>query len=192
MCLLVAAWLFRYIKWPAVAVALLLVQSVSNVFAVATNPFAKQHPLRSPLADFVFSATLPYDDRFSDVLQFFNKQASPGDVVVSWYPEFPLIFYTPLKVIDARLSPFPSNALPNWILPVSLSDVFFRPPVPLPDELKPYYHAVTLTVHDSPRVDNLPEPDFYQNETAKTMSPFVIYKLNTQPKGLAPSKTIGP
>ena len=176
MCLLVAAWLSRYIRWTAVAVALLLIQCVSNVFSVATDPFARQIPLRSPLVDFVFSTLLPYQDRFTDVLDFFQKNARPGDEVVSSNPEFPLMFYTRLKIINARLSPSPFQPLPKWILPVSISDVFFFPPVPLPDKLKPEYDTTTLAVHDSPRVDNMPEPDFYQNQTTKTMTPFIIYK----------------
>jgi hypothetical protein len=179
LCLLVAVWLFRYIKWPVIAFALLLVQCVSNVFAVATNPFSQQHALRSPLADFFFSSLLPYEDRFTDVLDFLKTHAHPGDAIVSWYPEFPLMFYTPLKVIDARLSPSPLKPLPNWILPVSLSDVFFLPPVLLPEDAKPYYQPVTLTIHDSPRVDDLPEPDFYQSQTTKILSFFNIYELKS-------------
>lgn len=176
LCLLVAVWLFRYIRWTVVAVAILMVQCVSNVFAVATDPFAKQYPMRSPLADFVFGTLLPYQDRFTDVLDFFQKHAKPGDTVVSSNPEFPLMFYTRLKIVDAQLSPFPLQPLPRWILPVSVSDVFFFPPVSLPENLKPYYETVTVTVHDSPRVDNMPEPDFYQSQTAKTMTQFVIYR----------------
>lgn len=176
MCLLVGAWLFRYIRWTAVAVALLIVQCVSNVFSVATDPFAKQIPLRSPLADFVFGALMPYQDRFTDVLDFFQKQAKPGDEVLSSNPEFPLMFYTQLKIVNARLSPSPFQPLPKWILPVSVSDVFFFPAVPLPGNVKRYYETVTLNVHDSPRVDEMPEPDFYQSQTARTMTQFVVYK----------------
>jgi len=176
ICLLVAAWLFRYIRWTAVAVALLLVQCASNVFSVATDPFAKQIPLRSPLTDFILSTFLPYQDRFTDVLDFFQKNAEPGDAVVSGNPEFPLMFYTRLKIINAQLSPSPFQPLPKWILPASVSDVFFFPPAPLPESLKRYYDTITLTVHDSPRVDNMPEPDFYQNQTTKTMTWFTIYK----------------
>ncbi|HEY1787606.1 MAG TPA: hypothetical protein VGJ73_05595 [Verrucomicrobiae bacterium] len=175
-CLLVAVWLFRYVRWTALAAALLILQCLSNVFSVGTDPFAKQIPLRSPLADFVFGALLPYQDRFTDVLDFFQKEAKPGDEVVSSNPEFPLMFYTRLKIVNARLSPSPFQPLPEWILPASVSDVFFFPPVPLPDSLKRYYDTITLTVHDSPRVDNMPEPGFYQSQTTRTMTEFVIYK----------------
>jgi hypothetical protein len=176
MCLLVGAWLFRYVRWTAVVVVLLIVQCVSNVFSVATDPFARQIPLRSPLANFVFGTLTPYQDRFTDILAFFQNQAKPGDKVVSWNPEFPLMFYTRLKIVDARFSPAPFQPLPEWVLPVSVSDVFFFPPVPLPDNLKRDYEIVTLSAHDSPRVDEMPEPDFYQNQTAPSMTRFIIYK----------------
>jgi hypothetical protein len=68
-------------------------------------------------------------------------------------------------------------------MPVSLSHVFFEPPIPLPEETKPYYQPITLMVHDSPRVDNLPEPDFYQSQSTKMMAPFLIYQLKAQPNG---------
>jgi hypothetical protein len=176
VCVLAAVWLFQYVRWTAVAVGFLIIQCVSNVFSVATDPFAKQIPLRSPPADFVFGALQPYQDRFTDVLNFFQKQAKPGDELVSSNPEFPLMFYTRLKIIDARISSSPFQPLPDWILPESLSDVFFFPPVPLPDSLKPYYKTITLAVHDSPRVDEMPEPGFYQSQTARTMAQFVIYE----------------
>ena len=176
VCLLVALWLFRYIRWTAVAVALLVIQCVSNVFSVATDPFAKQIPMRSLLADFIFGMLLPYQDRFTDVLDFFQKQAKPGDEVLSPNPEFPLMFYTRLKIVDARLAPSPLQPLPEWILPVSASDTFFFSPARLPENMKPDYETITLTVHDSPRVDAMPEPDFYQSQTTRTMTQFVIYK----------------
>lgn len=176
MCLLVGAWLFRYVRWTAVAVALLIIQCLSNVFSVATDPFAGQIPLRSPLANFIFSSLTPYQDRFTDVLGFFQKEAKPGDTVVSWNPEFPLMFYARLKIVDARFSPSPFQPLPEWILSVSISDVFFYPPIPLPENLKRHYETINLSVHDSPRVDEMPEPDFYQNQTARAMTRFIIYK----------------
>jgi hypothetical protein len=180
-CLLVAAWLFRYIRWPSVAITLLFVQCVSNVFAVATDPFARQYPLRSPLADFTFSNLLPYDDRLSDALKFFKEQAHPGDVLVSWDPEFPLVFYTPLTVENAWFPLPPSHRLPDWILPKSLTGDVIEKPFEMPDVLKPYYEKMTLTVHDSTQMDNIPEPEAFQHETAKSPAPFVIYKLKTSP-----------
>jgi hypothetical protein len=182
-CLLVAAWLFRYIKWTAVAVAILLVQCTSNVFAVATDPFGRQYPLRSPLADFTFSNLLPYDDRLGDLLKFFKEQAHPGDVVASWGPEFPLVFYTPLTVVNAWFPLPPSDRLPKWILIKNATGDFNEKPHELPDSLKPYYEKINLLVHNSTQIDNIPEPEAFQLETAKSFAPFIIYKLKDQPPG---------
>ncbi|HTR41575.1 MAG TPA: glycosyltransferase family 39 protein, partial [Pseudomonadales bacterium] len=199
MCLLVAVWLFRYIKWTAIAIIVLVLQCCTNVFALASAPFSRQYSLRSPLVDFVLSNLRPYDDRFSDVCKFFKAQAQPGQTLMSWDAEFPLIFYTPLKVINVRLAPPPSHPLPDWILLESPSVIFSQPPVDFPDFLKPYYDTITLTVHDSIRADNtpvtqnglsvltvttvagnIPDPDSYQYQTGKIMSSFVIYKLKTK------------
>jgi 4-amino-4-deoxy-L-arabinose transferase-like glycosyltransferase len=175
ICLLVAAWLFRYLKWTAVAAAIILLQSLTNLPAVATDPFAKQYPLRSPIADFLFSSLLPYQDRLTDLLKFFDQHARPGDVLVSRDPEFPLIFYTRLKVVDLRLTPHPPPR-PDWILPKSATGDLGET-VTLPAFLKPDYETIVINVHDSPQEDNIPEPDGFQLETAKARSPFIIYHL---------------
>jgi hypothetical protein len=177
-CLLVAAWLFRYLKWTAVAVAILLAQSLTNVPAVATDPFAAQYPLRSPFADFLFSSLLPYDDRLTDLLKFFDQHSRPGDVLVSRDPEFPLIFYTRLKVVDLRLTPNPPRR-PDWILPKSATGDLGET-IALPDSFRPYYATIVLNVHNSPAMDNIPEPEAYQLQTAKSLAPFIINKLKDQ------------
>ena len=178
-CLLVAAWLFRYIKWTALALVILMVQCLTNVFAVATDPFGKQYPVRSPFADFVFSSLLPYEDRLTDLLKFFGENARPGDVVLSWDPEFPLAFYTHLKIIDGRLTSDPFHPLPNWILPESATGDLNQKHE-LPDALKPHYEKIIVTVHNSTQVDTIPEPEAYALQTAANMSPFVVYKLKNE------------
>ena len=184
--LLAAAWLFRFIKWPAVAFIVLILQCTTNLFAVASAPLGR-HPLRSPLAGFIHGAMQPYDNRVSDVLAFLKPQMHPRDVLVSWDPELPLVFYTPLKIVDARLYGPPSDRLPDWILPQSACGIIEQPPVPLPPLFKPYYDAIALTVHDSPRDDDIPEPGSYQYQSAKAFSPFVIYRLKKNPAEAAPS-----
>lgn len=178
MCLLVSVWLFRYLP-AAIAVTLLIVQCTVNVFAVVTNPFGQVHPIRSPLAGFIYGVQSPYENRFSGVLKYLKANAHPGDVLISWDPELPLVFYTRLKVVDARLEMPPSHRPPDWILPQSAAGDINRDPIPLPDSLKPYYKKITLTVHDSPRVDDIPEPDVYQYQTTRATVPFVIYRLNS-------------
>ena len=178
-CLLVAVWLFRYIKWTALAIVVLIVQYLSNVFAVATDPFAKQYPVRSPFADFVFSSLLPYQDRLTDLLKFFGENARPGDVLLSWDPEFPLVFYTHFKIVDGRLTPDPFHSLPNLILPESATGDL-NEKHELPDALKTHYQKIIVPVHNSTQVDTIPEPEAYELQSAANMSPFVVYKLKNE------------
>jgi hypothetical protein len=175
-CLLVTAWLFRYIRWTVVAIAILLVQCFSNLFAVATSPF-ERHALRSPIAEFVSSVGQSYDDRFTDVLKFLKTQARPGDVILSWDPELPLVFYGQYQVIDARLPARSVGTQPDWILPKSISSVFDEPPVLLPDALKLRYERVVLSVHDSSRLADIPEPDLYEYKSTDAKEQFVLYRL---------------
>lgn len=174
-CLLVAAWLFQYIEWTVVAVVILFALCFSNVFAVATSPFGC-NPLRSPIVEFVSGVGQPYDDRFADVLKFLKTQARPGDVILSWDPELPLIFYGQYQVIDARLPARSTGIVPNWILPQSISSVFNKPAALLPGAL-PHYDRIVLTVHDSPRLADIPEPDLYEYKIPAATEPFVLYRL---------------
>jgi hypothetical protein len=178
-CLLTAVWVFRYIKWPSMAWIILMVECLTNLPAVATDPFCKQYPVRSPVADVLFSSLLPYEDRFTDLLKYFGGHARPGDTLLSWDPEFPLAFYTHLKVIDGRLTPDPFHPLPNWILPESATGVL-NERHELPDTLKSRYEKIILTVHNSTPADTIPEPEAYELQTAVSMSPFVIYKLKNE------------
>ena len=76
-CLL-SAWLFRYVKWTALVIVILMVQCLTNLLAVATDPFGKQYPMRSPFADVLFSPLLPYQDRLTDLIKFFGDNACPA------------------------------------------------------------------------------------------------------------------
>jgi 4-amino-4-deoxy-L-arabinose transferase-like glycosyltransferase len=183
LCLLAAVWLLRYIKWRWLAVALIVVQISSNLFSfITTFPFS--HPyrhgatVRFPLVEFVSGMSSPYSDRFTDVLDFFKTHAHRGETVLSFDPEYPMIFYTPLVVIDGQLMIPPPGKLPDWILPSPASGLVARPPVALPDYLKSHYRLITIPVHDSVPGGSMPEPDYYEYKTAKTFVPFFIYQLN--------------
>jgi hypothetical protein len=177
-CLLAAAWIFRYVRWCALAVLVIAVQALSNAFSMATAyPFQGAHAFRLPLSEYVQGIARPYTDRFADVLDFFKREAHPGEMVMSFDPEFPLRFYTPLAVCDGVLMAPPKGRLPDWILPSSASGVVAQDPVALPDFLKPHYETITIPVHDSLKGDGIPEPDAYQYQSVQARVPFIIYKL---------------
>ena len=178
-CLLAAAWIFRYVRWRALAVLLIAVQIFSNALAMVTAyPFRGRHNFRLPLVEYVQGLARPYADRFTDVLDFFKQEAHPKQMVLSFDPEFPLRFYSQLAVIDGVLMAPPKGRLPEWILPSSASGVVVQDAVALPDFLKPFYRTITISVHDSVRGDSIPEPDSYRYHSVQVRAPFILYRLN--------------
>ena len=174
-CLLAAAWLFRYLRWPILAVGLLALQATSNLIAFATTfGLDREHQLRLPLFQFVKGLSQTYADRFADVRDFFSREARAGQTVLVQDPEFPMIFYTGLKIIDARLTT--PDGLPDWILPQSASGLLDQNPIAIPDSAKPYYEPVVIRVHDSERLGSVPEPDCYQYRATEKMTDFLIYR----------------
>jgi 4-amino-4-deoxy-L-arabinose transferase-like glycosyltransferase len=181
LCLLAAVWVFRYVKWRALAVGLIVVQIGSNFFSFVTAfPFRHGRALRFPLVEYVSGISAPYADRFTDALDFFKIRAHPGETVLSFQPEFPMIFYTPLVMINGQIMAPPPGKLPDWILPGTASGVLAQAPVAVPDYFKSHYRLITISVHDSVLGDSMPEPDYHEYKAAKTFVPFVIYQLNRQ------------
>jgi 4-amino-4-deoxy-L-arabinose transferase-like glycosyltransferase len=181
-CLLSAVWVFRYLRWRVVAVGSIAMLCLSNAPAIGTGyPWRGAHKLRSPLFDFVGGLTRPYRDRLADVLAYLDREARPGQTIVVFDPEFPLIFYTPCQVIDARLQgDRPLAPLPDWILPESASGLVEGPSLTLPAPLQPFYETITLPVHASARLGSIPEPDVYHYDSAP-LAPYVLYKRKNSP-----------
>ena len=105
-----------------------------------------------------------------------DKEARPGQSLLSLDPEFPLIFYTPLKIIDARLlnGRIP-DTLPDWILPQSASGLIVTGTIGL-GTWSTYYDEVVLQVENSSRYGSIPDPDVYRYRTKGQLAPFVIYR----------------
>jgi hypothetical protein len=174
-CLLSSAWLARYIDSKAVIGLIVTIQAATNFIPIVTTfGLNREHRWRAPIVEFITSLNADYVDRFSDVLQFFRANAAPGQQVWVRDPEFPLIFYTGLRVIDARLNQ--PREMPDWILPQSASGLIEQESLEIPDSIKSNYVPVFLTVHDSDRLANVPEPDVYQYRTTQKVAPFVIYR----------------
>ncbi len=179
-CLLATVWIFRYVKWRALAVLLIAVLALSNAFSLITAyPFRDGHSLRFPVVEYMKGLSAPYTDRFADVADFFRREAHPEDMIMSFDPEFPLRFYTRLAVIDGVLMAPPKGRLPEWILPDSASGVVAQDSVALPEFLKPHYETITIPVHDSVQAGSVPEPDIYQYHSVQARVPFTIYKLKS-------------
>jgi 4-amino-4-deoxy-L-arabinose transferase-like glycosyltransferase len=178
MGLLAVVWAFRYIKWRALAIGLLLIQMTSN-FIPLVSAFSFRHgrSLRSPIAEYISGISTPYTDRFADVLAFFKTHARPGQTVLSYDPEFPLFFYARLTVINGRIMA-PVRA-PDWVLPIPASGVVLQSPMLLPDSAKSHYTSIILPVHDTLLSASVPEPGGYQYHTTPSRALFLIYELNS-------------
>lgn len=175
-CLLGAAWVFRYVRRMSLAMGLVGVQCACNLFAIAPfYPLKGEHTFRWPFIEYVTHFTRPYTDRCADVVGFLNQAAKPGQTVAVSDPEFPLKFYTPLRVLDARFETI-TQPLPEWILSESASGVVNQHPLELPQVLAPFYEPITIQVHASPRRASIPEPDTWQYETTTNKAPFIIYR----------------
>jgi 4-amino-4-deoxy-L-arabinose transferase-like glycosyltransferase len=180
MCLLAAAWIFRYVKWRVLAIGLLVVQMTSNFFPIISAfPFRNGHALRFPLVEYISGIMTPYTGRLDDELDFFKAHSRPGQTVLSFDPEFPLTFYAGLVVINGRIMAPNPGTLPDWFLPFPAAGVVAQPTVPLPDVYRPYYTPILVQIHNSYLSDSVPEPDLYKYRTPPGRTPYVIYELNT-------------
>ncbi|HEX4343716.1 MAG TPA: glycosyltransferase family 39 protein [Verrucomicrobiae bacterium] len=180
-CLLVAVWVFRYVRWKTVAVAIILFQCTCNGISIVTGiPFGEKHPWRFPLAEYIRGFG-HYEDRFADVLAFLKKESHPGETVFVMDPENPIIFYTGLRVLDGTLldKTLP-DPLPDWILTQSASGTIDQT-LDLSPGLASHYERIILSVPDTDRIGSVPRPEVFQYETAKNRVPLVIYKKKINP-----------
>ena len=60
--------------------------------------------LRVPIVEFVKEITQGYQDRLSDIVSYLVQNGNPEQSVLVGDPEFPLIFYTGMRIIDFRLA----------------------------------------------------------------------------------------
>ena len=159
--LLAAAILVRYVHPPALRWLAVAVLALSNAFASATGfvfPSQPHHPLALPAWDFLRSITTEHRERLDGVLDYLQAEAAPGDTVWVPDPEFPLIFYTQLRILDARLQRGIPAEEPTWILPASASGISTRRQLRLPPVLKDHYEEIQLRVPRSARGGNRPDP----------------------------------
>jgi 4-amino-4-deoxy-L-arabinose transferase-like glycosyltransferase len=161
---------------------LVLLLASSNVIAVAIGfPFRGEHRFELPMLKYVRSITSPYSDRFEDFTTYLKREAHPGQTVYVANPEHPLIFYTNLRVVDARFHRQWPDPLPDWVLPVSPSAAGRPRDLALPASLLANYELIRLPVHDSPRGANRPDPHAHAPFTVSQFTDLNIYKKRPTP-----------
>ncbi|KWT85001.1 ArnT family glycosyltransferase [Candidatus Magnetominusculus xianensis] len=169
-----AGLLMRYIKPAILRAALTIVLLASNF---AAYPFDHIHEARLTVVNLIRSIATPYTNRLADVVAFLKNDGLPGQSVFVFDPEFPLIFYTDMNIIDGRISnSFSADKLPDWVFPVSASGILGESAIATSEVIHKYYDAVTISVHNSSRMGNAPEPDIYEYFTNHDIVPMTVYK----------------
>ncbi|MBF0456599.1 MAG: glycosyltransferase family 39 protein [Nitrospirae bacterium] len=171
-----AGLIIRYVK-PALLRTALTIVLVTTNFVPTAYPFNGRHTPRLTLVDLISEITTSYTNRLEDIVKFLKKEASPEQSVFVFDPEFPLIFYTGMKVIDARLvNSFPADKLPDWVFPVSVSGISGKTAIAPSEAIYKYYDAVSIPVHNSNRRGGIPEPDVHERFTNREIVQMVAYK----------------
>jgi hypothetical protein len=175
--ILMSVMITDYVRPRFLRYLLVTVLSLSNVISVLSYPFYA--PAGMPVIKYLDEITSKYHNKLEDVVLFLNKNARPEETLYVADPEFPIIFYTDIHVIDARLHRN-VNKLPDWIFAQSASGTANVPELHLPSTIEKQYQLIELPVHDSPRGDCYPEPGFHASFTTEKMTKFKIYKKISQ------------
>jgi hypothetical protein len=160
----------------------------TNLFSVATGWWAADAPrLASPLLRYVRSITTPYTNRSESVIRFLRDRARPGESLYSASVEAPIVFYTGLRVIDARahrqLDP---DDLPDWIFPkpTGVKEVGIRQRErQLTRLVERRYERIELDVPATPIQGVRPDPRLHEFFTAPEYEAFVIFRKKREGRG---------
>jgi hypothetical protein len=130
-----------------------------------------------PIIRFLSEITSSYQNTLEDVVLFLRKNARANESILVLDSEFPLVFYTDMRIIDAYLHPrLMADDLPDWIFAESASGVSGTKELRPPSVLENIYELIVLKVHDSPCGDSRPNPDFHVSFTSDRLKEFKIYK----------------
>ncbi|MBF0456600.1 MAG: glycosyltransferase family 39 protein [Nitrospirae bacterium] len=176
-CILQALLLTRYVKAALpryVLVGLICFTNLLSIFGLYF--FRYGHKPAFPVINLMRSVASPYTGRLNDVVAFLKKEAAPNDSVLVFDSEFPLIFYTDMKIIDGRYIDTKKMPVPDWFFPAGPSCVFDLKPDNIPNDLSKDFTPIEIEVHKSKRAGGIPDPDKYEYFTTDEKEKFVIYK----------------
>ncbi|MEO5361406.1 MAG: glycosyltransferase family 39 protein [Nitrospirota bacterium] len=128
----------------------------------------------------------PYVNRSEEMIAFLNINAQPGQslLVSGLGSDFPVIFYTKLKVIRVEDAMETSAEMPDWIFPQTVSGIneyFMRKSfsidmLAISEFLKMNYDMLKIEVHNSSPVGSVPEPDLYEYFTPSDKKVFIAFR----------------
>jgi hypothetical protein len=178
LILMASAILVRDVKPPIFSYLVVGMLCLSNAISVySLYPFRGVHSTKMQLAQFVREIASDYEDRLEDVVFYLSRNANPSQSVYVYDPEFPLIFYTDMRVIDARFNNrLDRRDLPDWIFPESASGLMPSSPIRVPRALIAHYKPVSIRVHDTARNASRPDPDLHKGFTSSEYTKMLIYR----------------
>ncbi|MFC1707229.1 ArnT family glycosyltransferase [Planctomycetota bacterium] len=177
----------RSVRSAALRYVLVIVLVTSNAVSVAAPiparwffPNAPPHHLESPLLLFLRDITSEYTGRTQQVVQFLRSSGTPDQSVLVLDTEFPLIFHTGMRVIDARLRVPGAPVTADWILPQPASAINWQPPLQLAPNLAQSYDRMVIEINKTAYGENMPEPHKHQYFTNPEREEFVLYRRRVE------------
>ncbi|MBF0515552.1 MAG: glycosyltransferase family 39 protein [Nitrospirae bacterium] len=192
-CLLQGYIISKYVKPAIVGCALTAVLCLTNYLSYYPAYFMKGfHEPELPLMTLVRDIVSRHTDAIDDTVAFLKKEGQPDESILVKDPEFPLIFYTGMEIIDYRFhhGVF-AERLPDWIFPLSISGVLANSAFTIPDEIAQLYDPITITVHNSTRGGNMPEPDKHESLSQSATVNLVIYHKKSKMIRFLPQRHVG-
>ncbi len=150
---------------------------LTNGVALATGFFLPgSRSFDAPYPLFARSLFYPYEDRLERVVEYLREEGDSSQSVYVSDPSFPLIFYTDMKIVDARYHPISPDDLPDWILSVSPSAADAPATLSLPPKLLKRYEPVVLQVPKTRWGASRPDPIAHVFLTADETEEWVAYR----------------
>lgn len=185
--LLATIILYYFVREMIFRWILICIMIFTNVLStVSALPLGRPKKISLPLVTYVREITTPYKDRFGDVLSYLKKNGNSNETVFVYDSEFPLIFYTDMKIIDGRfLKPninkvdfngIPYGSMPDWILEKSASGISDRTSIRHSEKIKKYYEEIRLKVHGTNRHASRPDPTKHVAFSAEEKEIFKMYR----------------
>ncbi|MEO5357204.1 MAG: glycosyltransferase family 39 protein [Nitrospirae bacterium YQR-1] len=138
--------------------------------------------LRFPVKDILIERLTPYVNRSEELIAFLNENAQPGQTLLAQDSEFPVIFYTKLKVLDINYIKTQPSEFPDWIFTQSVSGIneylggkSFDTGA-YSEFLRQNYVPVIIKVHNSKVGGSIPDPDLYEYVTSANKIQFLVFK----------------
>jgi 4-amino-4-deoxy-L-arabinose transferase-like glycosyltransferase len=129
----------------------------------------------SPLSDYLDELTHDHDGPVEGVVRHLRANASPGQVLMATYENFPLMFYTDLTVLNLEQARGLSKP-PDWIF-VHKMTVSQLPPR-IASNLARGYELVPIPVKEV-NWENIPEPYWHYYRTRTDGEDITLFRLKT-------------